>query len=126
MIVGIGVDIVTIERIARIRERHGERFSEKIFTPEETSYCLSRKNSNEHFAARFAAKEAVMKALGTGWSRGVGFRTIEVIREEDGPPQIMLHGGAKEHASHLGVSRIHISLSHTRGMAIAQAVLERD
>lgn len=124
MILGTGVDIVEIERIADMRTRQGERFHDKVFTAGEVEYCLARKASDQHFAARFAAKEATMKALGTGWAEGVGFRSIEVLRGSDGPPRIQLHAKAAEHAQRLGVTRIHVSLSHGRDHAIAQVILE--
>ena len=124
MILGIGVDLVEIGRIRAMRERHGARFSERIFLPAEAEFCLARPNSDQHFAARFAAKEAFMKALGTGWARGVGFRTIEVVRPETGPPALALHGKTAEHAEAVGMKQAHLSLSHTETYAVAQVVLE--
>lgn len=124
-ILGIGVDLVDIHRIAELRQRHGERMQRVIFRPEEAEYCLARVNPDECLAARFAAKEAVMKALGTGWAEGVAFTGIEVVREEGGKPEIRLHGSTAEKAKALGVGKIHLSLSHARTAAIAQVVIEK-
>jgi len=118
------LDLVKVARIAAALERHGERFHERVFLPAEVEYCLAHKNADQHFAARFAAKEAVMKALGTGWADGVGFRTIEVVRPDDGPPLVLLHGASAERAARLGVQRRHLSLSHSDLYAVAQVVLE--
>ncbi|MBN2711850.1 MAG: holo-ACP synthase [Planctomycetes bacterium] len=127
MIIGTGVDIVDIARIAEMRERQGERFFERIYTEGEVAYCMERKkNSDQSLAARFAAKEAAMKAFGTGWSEGIGFRTIEVVREGDGAPRLVFHGKAAELAQKLGVSTAHLSLSHTDNIAIAQVVFESE
>lgn len=124
-IFGIGVDIVDIERMAELRQRHGERMQHILFRPEEAAYCLARANPDECLAARFAAKEAVMKALGTGWAEGVSFVGIEVVREESGKPGIRLHGSTLEKAKELGVGKIHLSLSHARTAAVAQVVIEK-
>ncbi len=124
MIIGIGVDIVEIERIRDLRARQGERFHEKIFTPAEVEYCLARKQADQHFAARFAAKEAVMKALGTGWAKGVTFKNIEVVRAGDASPRLLLHGPTAEIAAQKGVQRFHLSLTHSDLYAVAQVVLE--
>ncbi len=123
-ILGIGVDLVDIHRVAELRDRHGERFYNILFLPDEAAYCLNRANPDECFAARFAAKEAVMKALGTGWADGVAFTGIEVIRTESGRPEIRLHGSTAEKARELGAGKIHLSLSHARQAAIAQVVIE--
>lgn len=124
-ILGIGVDMVDIERIRALRERHGNRFQSILFLPEEAEYCLSRANPDECFAARFAAKEAVMKALGTGWAFGVSFTGIEVVRREDGRPEIALHGATAQCAQERGAGKIHLSLSHAREAAIAQVIIEK-
>lgn len=124
MILGIGVDIVEIDRIRQSRERQGERFFEMVFLPDEAAYCRGKANLDQHLAVRFAAKEAVMKALGTGWSDGVTFRGIEVVREGDGAPRVVLHGKTKARAGAMGVQRAHLSLSHTERYAVAQVVLE--
>ncbi len=124
-IFGIGVDLVEIARIADMRKRQGERMYDLIFLPKEVEYCLARANADECFAARFAAKEAVMKALGTGWTEGVAFTGIEVVRAGVGRPEIVLHGSTAEKARALGAGRIHISLSHSKDIAMAQAVIEK-
>jgi holo-[acyl-carrier protein] synthase len=123
-IFGIGLDIVDIARIAELRQRHGDSLGRNIFLPEELDYCLSRANADECLAARFAAKEAVMKALGTGWAEGVSFMGIEVTREASGKPGITLHGATLEKAKALGVGKIHVSLSHAREAAVAQVLIE--
>ena len=124
-ILGIGVDIVEISRMADLRQRHGERFKDLLFVPEEYEYCLSRAKPDECFAARFAAKEAVMKALGTGWAEGVAFTGIEVVRQEGGKPEIRLHGSTAKRAGELGAGTIHLSLSHSTISAIAQVLIEK-
>ena len=123
-IFGIGVDIVEIGRVAEMRRRQGERFHESLFLPGEREYCLARANADECFAARFAAKEAVMKALGTGWGGGASFTGIEVARTGESRPEVRLHGGTAELARELGVGKIHLSLSHSRETAVAYAVAE--
>ena len=125
-IFGIGVDIVEICRIAELRQRHGERFYNILFLPGEAEYCLARAKPDECFAARFAAKEAVMKALGTGWAEGVAFTGIEVCRLEGGKPEIRLHGSTALKARELGIGTIHLSLSHSDNAAIAQVVIEKE
>jgi len=124
MILGIGVDLVEIGRIACMRDRHGERFHERLCTPAEIAYCLSRRHCDQHFAARFAAKEAAAKALGTGIAAGVGFHGLEVVREGDHPPRLVLHDGAAARAAALGVTSCHLSLSHSESHAVAMVVLE--
>ncbi|MDR0867509.1 MAG: holo-ACP synthase [Planctomycetota bacterium] len=122
MILGTGVDIVEIKRIRQLRKKHGERFLRHCFTAREIAYCRQKKNADESFAARFAAKEAVMKALGTGWSRGVGFTNIEVVKKPDEPPAALLHGKAAENQRQRGISHFLLSLSHCKKYAVAQAV----
>jgi holo-[acyl-carrier protein] synthase len=124
MIVGTGIDIVEVPRVAAAIERFGDRFLQRIFTENEIKYCRSKANHNERFAARFAAKEAGMKALGTGWSQGVRWRDLEVRRMPAGRPAINFHGRAAEIAQRLGVNRTALSLSHTSSEAIAQVILE--
>jgi holo-[acyl-carrier protein] synthase len=124
MIVGSGIDIAEVPRIRNCIARFGERFLERIYTPGEIRYCESKANSVERYAARFAAKEAAMKALGTGWSRGVRWRDIEVSREPGGRPTIVFHGKAAEFAGRMGAVHVALSLSHTREEAIAQVILE--
>ncbi len=121
MIVGIGVDIIEVPRIRAALEnpRTGARFRARVFTAEEMIYCGRRRNGHESFAARFAAKEAMMKALG----RALEWCEIEVVCT-DGPPTVRLHGRARERAEALGIRRISLSLSHTVDMAIAYVVAE--
>jgi holo-[acyl-carrier protein] synthase len=124
MIVGTGLDITEVPRIAASIERFGGRFLRRVFTAGEIRYCESKANRAERYAARFAAKEAAMKALGTGWSRGVRWRDIEVSREPGGRPTLLFHGKAAEFAAKLGTARVALSLSHTTEQAIAQVILE--
>lgn len=125
MIVGVGIDIVAVARIraALERGRIGTRFCTRVFTPEEAAYCAGRHNAYESYAARFAAKEATMKALGRGFGEGVGWQDIEVARGV-GAPTVRLTGGALVRAQALGVSRIHLSLSHAAGLAVAYVIAE--
>lgn len=124
MIIGIGTDIVSISRIGRTLERFGERFIKRVFTEEEYYACKDKKEMDGNLAARFAAKEAVLKALGTGISGGIGFADVEVTREKGERPKILLHGKAKEAAESLGCKGVHLSLSHEGGFAVAFAVIE--
>src|SRR6266478_4767392 len=124
MIVGTGIDIAEVPRIAHALSRHGERFLHRVFTAGEIRYCDSKANRIERYAARFAAKEAAMKALGTGWNHGVRWRDIEVVRLPGGRPTISLHGKAGEVAAKLGVKNAALSISHTVEQAIAQVILE--
>jgi holo-[acyl-carrier protein] synthase len=124
MIVGTGIDIAEVPRIREAIERHGERFLQRIFTENEIKYCDSKANRMERYAARFAAKEAAMKALGTGWNYGVRWRDCEVTRLPGGRPTIAFHGKAAEFAAKLGAKHAALSLSHTAEQAIAQVILE--
>jgi len=124
MIVGTGIDIAEVPRIQRSIERFGGRFLQRIYTAGEIRYCDSKANRAERYAARFAAKEAAMKALGTGWSHGVRWRDCEVVRLPGGRPSISFHGKAGEFAAKLGVKNAALSLSHTAEQAIAQVILE--
>jgi holo-[acyl-carrier protein] synthase len=124
MIVGTGIDIAEVPRIAASMQRFGGRFLHRVFTAGEIRYCESKANRAERYAARFAAKEAAMKALGTGWNRGVRWRDIEVTREPGGRPTILFHGNAAEFAEKLGAVHVALSLSHTAEQAIAQVILE--
>jgi holo-[acyl-carrier protein] synthase len=124
MIVGTGIDIAEVPRIRLSIERFGLRFLERIYTPREMQYCDSKANRVERYAARFAAKEAAMKALGTGWNHGVRWRDCEVVRMPGGRPSIAFHGKAGEFAARLGVKNAALSLSHTEEQAIAQVILE--
>ena len=124
MIVGTGIDIAEVPRIRHSIERFGNRFLERIFTAGEMRYCDSKANRIERYAARFAAKEAAMKALGTGWNHGVRWRDCEVIRMPGGRPTMHFHGVAREFAAKLGVKNAALSISHTEDQAIAQVILE--
>ena len=124
MIVGTGIDIAEVPRIAEAIERFGERFLRRIYTEGEIRYCQSKANRVERFAARFAAKEAAMKALGTGWNHGVRWRDCEVVRKPGGRPTMQFHGKAGEFAARMGVKNIALSISHTAEQAIAQVILE--
>src|SRR5213595_2831134 len=120
MIVGSGIDIAEVPRIAQAIVRFGERFVRRVFTEGEIAYCDSKANRIERYAARFAAKEAWMKALGTGWNHGVRWRDVEVCRMPGGRPTIAFHGKAAEFAAKLGTKNVALSLSHTAEQAIAQ------
>jgi holo-[acyl-carrier protein] synthase len=124
MIVGSGIDIAEVPRIRESIERFGARFLQRIFTEGEMRYCDSKANRAERYAARFAAKEAAMKALGTGWNHGVRWRDCEVVRMPGGRPTIQFHGKAGEFAAKLGVKNAALSISHTQEQAIAQVILE--
>ena len=126
MIVGTGIDITEVPRIAAAIEKHGERFLRRVYTENEIKYCESKANRIERFAARFAAKEAAMKALGTGWNHGVRWRDVEVCRQPGGRPTLVFHGKAAEIAAQLGTARAALSLSHTADQAIAQVILEKE
>jgi holo-[acyl-carrier protein] synthase len=124
MIVGTGIDIAEVPRIAESISRFGDRFLRRIYTEGEIRYCESKANRVERYAARFAAKEAAMKALGTGWNHGVRWRDVEVTRQSSGRPTMTFHGKAAEFAARLGAVYIAVSLSHTSQQAIAQVILE--
>lgn len=124
MIVGTGIDIAEVPRIRDSISRFGERFLHRVFTDGEIRYCDSKANRAERYAARFAAKEAAMKALGTGWNHGVRWRDIEVVRQPGGRPTITFRGKAAEFAARLGAKNVSLSLSHTPEQAIASVILE--
>ena len=124
MIVGTGIDIAEVPRIEASIARFGDRFLHRIFTEAEMRYCDSKANRIERYAARFAAKEAAMKAIGTGWNHGVTWRDVEVCRHPGGRPTIAFHGKAAEFAAKLGAVHVALSLSHTKEYAIAQVILE--
>jgi holo-[acyl-carrier protein] synthase len=124
MVIGLGSDLIEIARVADSIERFGTRFLHRVFTPDEIAYCQRKRNSAESFAARFAAKEAGAKALGTGISHGVAWPEIEVRREASGKPTLFWHGRARERARQLGVRYAAVTLSHSRDMALAVVVLE--
>ena len=124
-IIGSGIDATEIERIAAAIERFGSRFTDRVFTAEEIRYCQAKRDAAASFAARFAAKEAAMKALGTGHSRGVFWRGIEVIRRH-GPPQLRFHEGAAARFQSLGATGSVLTLTHSRELAIAHVLLVRE
>ena len=124
MIVGSGIDLMEIDRLERAVARFGPRFLNRVYTRAEQDYCLRKRNSAESLAARFAAKEAAAKALGTGIGYGVTWREIEVVREPGGKPAIRFHGRAAQIAAYLGVARTSLSLSHTAALAVASVVAE--
>ncbi len=124
MIVGTGVDLAEVPRIRTAIERHGTRFIQRIYTPQEVAYVERKANRFERYAARFAAKEAGMKAIGTGWKRGVLWRDFEVSNLPTGQPTLRLHGIASQIATKLGVRRISLSLTHTAELAMAHVILE--
>ncbi len=124
MILGCGIDLAEVERIRRSIERFGERFLERIYTAGERAYAERKRNRYERYAARFAAKEAGMKALGTGWAGGVTWKDFEVVNLPGGKPALRMSGRAAEVAEQLGVRRVSLSLSHTEALAIAQVILE--
>jgi holo-[acyl-carrier protein] synthase len=124
MVIGLGTDLIEIERIERSVARFGERFLERVFTPGEIAYCRAKRTSAESLAARFAAKEAGAKALGTGISRGVNWKEFEVRRQPGQRPELHLSGRAAEIAQHLGIRRLSLSLTHSREMSMAVVVAE--
>ena len=126
MIVGVGLDLVQIDRIRSARERHGARFLRRVFTDAEIESCLRRADPDPSLAARFAAKEAGMKALGTGWAQGVGWRDLEVVASSNAPPRMALSGKAAERAASLGVGAVRLSLTHEAGVAAAVVLFEAE
>lgn len=124
MIVGIGTDLAEVSRIRESIVRFGDRFLNRIYTESERAYAESKANVHERFAARFAAKEAGMKAIGTGWNFGITWKDFEVVNERSGRPKLLLHGVAREIANRLHADRISISLTHTKEMAFAVVILE--
>jgi holo-[acyl-carrier protein] synthase len=124
LIIGLGVDIAEVPRIQAAIEGRGQRFLDRVFTVDEIAYCERFKNKYERYAGRFAAKEAAMKALGTGWRRGIRWVDLEVVREESGRPSMALAGEAAKIAARLGVKRISLSITHTEAQALAQVIFE--
>lgn len=124
MILGHGVDLAEVARIRRSVDRYGDRFLERVFTEAEREYAGDGPRRFERLAARFAAKEAVFKALGTGWAEGAGWTDIEAIREPSGKPMLVLHGKAHDMARAMGVKWWHLSLTHTKTMAMASVIAE--
>ena len=124
MIVGLGVDITEVDRIEAAIARRGRALLERLFTPSEIRYCEKHRNRAERFAGRFAAKEAAMKALGTGWARGVRWVDIEVVREPGAKPMLKLSGASRAIADRLGVKNIALTITHTGNTALAQVIFE--
>lgn len=124
MIVSVGIDLIEISRIESALARSSHRFRGRVFTESEIAYCESRASKAASYAGRFAAKEAAMKALGLGWFDGIAWRDIEVVNGENGAPSINLYGAALERFKSLGASASHLSLSHSRDLAIAEIVFE--
>ena len=125
MIAGTGIDLCEVSRIEKaLASAHGERFRERVYTAAEIAYAESKANRCERYAARFAAKEAGMKALGTGWRGGLGWRDLEVVNLPSGRPTLRLHGKAREIADNMGVRAISLSITHTADQAMASVVLE--
>jgi holo-[acyl-carrier protein] synthase len=124
VIIGLGVDIAEIDRVRDAIARHGQRFLDRVFTPSEIAYCNRHRNRAERFAGRFAAKEATMKALGTGWTNGVRWVDIEVIRLPTGRPTIALRGAALEIGERLGLRQASVSITHSGNTAFAQVIFE--
>ncbi len=124
MVLGIGTDLIETSRVQASMDRFGQRFLDRIYTAGEIAYCMRKKNAAESLAARFAAKEAGAKALGTGISRGVSWKELEVKREASGRPTLHLTGRAAELAAAIGVRRVQVSLTHNRNVAMAVVVME--
>ena len=123
-ILGVGLDLVEVARVRASVRRLGERFAQRVFTPDEIAYCAGRARKFEHLAARFAAKEATLKALGTGITGWASMQEVEVVHDAAGRPEIRLRGGVLRRARSLGVKATHLSISHTQGVAAAVVVLE--
>jgi holo-[acyl-carrier protein] synthase len=121
-IVGIGTDIVECLRIGRMIEQHGELFLTRVYTPREIRYCQARKNATEHFAGRWAAKEAVLKCLGTGWAKGICWTDMEIRNDSGGAPKLHLGGAAKDRAKTMYITDVLITISHCRAYATACAI----
>lgn len=123
-VVALGLDLMGIDRIEEVVAQRGERFLDRVFTPQERAYCERRHRPATHYAARYAVKEAVMKVLGTGWSNGVRWRDIEVLRAPGQAPEVLLHGESAAIARARGIERIHVTITHDGGIAAAVAVGE--
>src|SRR4029078_7632572 len=123
-ILGTGIDIIECLRIAQMIERHGELFITRVYTDHEIEYCSARKADTQHFAGRWAAKEAVLKALGTGWRKGISWRDVEIRNEPGGNPTVALRGGARDVVEELGITQMLVSISHCRSHATAYALAQ--
>jgi len=124
-IVALGLDLAQVSRLEAAIERRGQRLLDRVFTAEEQAYCERRRARVHSYAGRFAVKEAVMKMLGTGWARGVRWVDIEVRRPPGNPPRVALHGAARRHAERLGITAVHVTITHDGGLAAAVAVGEQ-
>ena len=124
MIHGTGVDIIEISRIRQSMEKYAGKFEDRLFTPGEIEYCRSKPDPSKHFAGRFAAKEAILKSLGTGMARGIAWKDLEILTQESGQPTLRVTGKGKDIFDSLNLKQIHISISHDKVYAIAQAVAE--
>lgn len=122
-IVGLGIDATDLPRVRETYQKYGDRFLRRVFTDSEIAYCLRRRDPVPSLAGRFAAKEAGMKAIGTGHSRGVLWRDVEVVRGAGGPPQLRFHGAALGHAERMGVKRALLTITHSETLAFAQVIL---
>lgn len=125
MIVGLGIDLVEIPRIQAIHARHGERFAKRILTDAEAAYVFQHRDPSARLAGRWAAKEAALKALGTGLAEGIHWRDVEILPDERGKPGLILHGKARERAEELRATVFHVTITHSDGLAMAQVILER-
>jgi holo-[acyl-carrier protein] synthase len=125
MIVGLGADVVEIRRIRQALKHQGERFIRRIFTAAEQEFCAARRDPAPHYAVRFAAKEALFKALGTGWAKGLSWQDVEVVRREQDAPILVLSHAAEKQSRELGTRSIHLSLSHSDDSALAVVILEK-
>lgn len=123
MIIGVGTDIIEVDRIERLISKQ-KKFKERIFTPGEIEYCEHKINKAQNYAARFAVKEALLKAMGTGWREGVAFKEIEIVNNERGKPELILSGTAKMITEKMGVMNIQVSISHLKDLAIGIVILE--
>lgn len=123
-ILGLGTDIIECLRIAKMIERHGELFVGRVYTEHEIAYCAASKAATQHYAGRWAAKEAVLKAIGTGWINGISWRDIEIRNLKNGAPTVLLAGGMREIFDRSGIEHIHLSISHCRSHATATAIAE--
>ncbi|HBE72374.1 MAG TPA: holo-[acyl-carrier-protein] synthase [Planctomycetaceae bacterium] len=120
-VIGIGTDIIECERIDQMIEKHGQTFLTRVYTTDEIAYCKQRKAANQHYAGRWAAKEAVLKALGTGWAHGIQWTDVEVVNQVGGKPEIVLSGVAEKISRDMGIAQMMISISHCKGYATAYA-----
>lgn len=122
LICGIGTDITECQRVASMLERHAEQFISRVFTPREIAYCQPRRDHVLRFTGRWAAKEAVLKALGTGWTAGITWQDVEILNADSGEPRVTLSGGAQKAATARGIEKVHISISHCDTHAVAFAI----